>query len=339
MGRCRTGTREVRFTTGWDSERESAPFGTQADRRRKAQLYAARGGRVQLSAPLPSLRGAARRVSKPAVGSGACGWSVDRSASPSPGGPTGRTGTAMRTSTKPPMAPSSATPGSCGAPRGSPRTRPASSVTSPAATCSRSAPGPASARAGCGPAAAVPLAWTSPTVSSSTRAGSTRRAASRVPSVLGTATAAAVRRRLLRRGVLVVRRAAVRQRARHRRGGGRPGAPARRPVRVLDHPPHPVDVPRRPHRGGAAGEPVLLGPDAVRRGRRRHRRGDRTSSTTAPSATGSSCSPAPASRSPAWWSRSGPRATTGSGEGGRRPAASTRPAPRSSPPTCCSPGD
>ena len=47
VDRCRAGTREVRFTTGWDSERESAPFGTQADRRRKAQVYAGRGGRVR----------------------------------------------------------------------------------------------------------------------------------------------------------------------------------------------------------------------------------------------------------------------------------------------------
>ena len=84
VGRCRTGTREVRFTTGWDSERESAPSGTQADRRRKAQLYAARGGRVQLSAPLRASEGCATRPPR---------WTrrAGRRRRPrrSPGGPTG----------------------------------------------------------------------------------------------------------------------------------------------------------------------------------------------------------------------------------------------------------
>ena len=46
-----------------------------------------------------------------------------------------------------------------------------------------------------------------------------------------------------------------------------------------------------------------------------------TSSTTGPSATGSRCSPGTASGSPTWSSRSGPRATTGSGVAGRTPAA------------------
>ena len=65
-----------------------------------------------------------------------------RSTRPSPGGPTARTGTGTPTSTRRPTAPSSATSVSCGARRDSPRTRPACSVTSPAATCSRSVPGP-----------------------------------------------------------------------------------------------------------------------------------------------------------------------------------------------------
>ncbi len=48
----------------------------------------------------------------------------------------------------------------------------------------------------------------------------------------------------------------------------RPG----RALRVLDHPPDPVDVPRRPRRGRPDRHAVLLGPHPLRRGRRRDRR-------------------------------------------------------------------
>ena len=162
-------------------------------------------------------------------------------------------------------------------------------------TSSRSAPVPASARAGCAHAAAGPTASTCPSASSSTRAASTTRPGVAVPSVLGTATALPFARRLLRRRLLVVRRAAVRQRHRRRGRRDRPGAAPRRPLRLLDHPPDAVDVPRRPRRGGPGREPVLLGPHAVRRGRRRAPASCRTSSTTAPWATGWRCSPGTAS--------------------------------------------
>ncbi len=49
----------------------------------------------------------------------------------------------------------------------------------------------------------------------------------------------------------------------------RPGAPPRRALRLLDHAPDAVDVPRRPRRRRPGRLAVLLGPHAVRRGRRR----------------------------------------------------------------------
>ncbi|CAA9390635.1 MAG: SAM-dependent methyltransferase, partial [uncultured Nocardioides sp.] len=82
---------------------------------------------------------------------------------------------------------------------------------------------------------------------------------------------AALRRRLLRRGVLLLRRPPVRRGDRSGPRRDRTRAPGGRPLRLLGHPSHPLDVPRRPGPAGAHRVAVLLGPDAVRRGRRRHR--------------------------------------------------------------------
>ena len=102
---------------------------------------------------------------------------------------------------------------------------------------------------------------------------------------------------------------AVRRGLRRRHGGGGPGAAAGRPVRLLDHPPDAVGLPGRPGAGRAHRAPLLLRPHAVRRAGRR-RDGRRTSSTTAPSATGCARSRPPGSCSSTSSSRSGPRATT-----------------------------
>ena len=176
--------------------------------------------------------------------------SAGRSTRPSRGGPTAPTGTATPTSTRRRTARSSATSASCGGRRGSPRTRPGARRRAPTGTCWRSAPAPASAPAGCAPRADARSGSTCPSASSSTPAASTTSSGVAVPSVLGTATAAAVRRRQLRRGVLSFGAlqfvadidVAVGEAARVLRPG--------RPVRVLDHPPDAVDVPRRPGRGG-----------------------------------------------------------------------------------------
>ena len=202
------------------------------------------------------------------------------------------------------------------------------------ATCSRSARAPASARAGCASTAARPygLDLSARQLQHSRRLDEETGIA--VPSVRGTATALPFADGCVRRGVLLLRRDAVRRRPRGGRRRGGPRAAARRPVRVLGHPPDPVELPRRPVRGRADRDVVVLGPHAVRRGGRRHRRAWPTSSTTARSATGSSLLAghgfrivAPAS------SRSGPRTTTGSGAAGRASAAGSPRGRRSSPPT------
>ena len=204
--------------------------------------------------------------------SGPSGSSAGPSTSPSHGGPTAPTGTATPTSTKPPTASSSATSGSCGVPRASPRPRRGSSrdvagrdvleVGSGAGQCSRwvAAAGRATRRPG-------PLPPSAPALPAHRRrhrrGGPVRGRHRHRPPVRG---------RVVRRGVLVLRRPAVRRRPRPVRRRDRAGAAARRPVRLLHHPPHALDVPRRPRRAGADGRPVLLGPDALRRGRRRDRR-------------------------------------------------------------------
>ena len=103
--------------------------------------------------------------------------------------PTARTGTGTPTSTRPPTAASSATPASCGGRRGSPRTRPACSATSRARTCSRWAPAPASAHAGCARAAgaAIGIDLSHRQLQHSRRIDEETGIA--VPAVLGTATA------------------------------------------------------------------------------------------------------------------------------------------------------
>ena len=105
----------------------------------------------------------------------------------------------------------------------------------------------------------------------------------------------------------------------------RPG----RALGLLGHPPDALDLPRRPGRGRPGRGALLLRPPAVRRARR-DRRAAPTSSSTAPSATGSASWSAPASCCATSSSRSGRTGTSGSGASGARCAAGSSPAPRSS---------
>ena len=199
-------------------------------------------------------------------------------------------------------------------------------MTSRARTWSRWGRAPASAHAGCAPEAGVATASTS----SHRQLQHLRRidddTGIAVPVVHG-ADLAALRRRQLRRGVQLV--PAVRGRHRRRRGRDRAGAAPGRPLRVLDHPPDALDDPGRPGPRGLRGVPVLLGPHADS-SRSRTRPGTwRTSSTTAPWATGRPAGPArlPPHRPPR---AERPRGTTGSGVAGRPPAVGSLPGPRCS---------
>ena len=119
----------------------------------------------------------------------------------------------------------------------------------PARTCWRSAPAPASARAGCARRAAVRSAWTSRCASCSTHAGSTSPGIV-VPAVLRTAAHLPFADASF--DVVFSSFGALQFVADIDVGGRRDGTGAapRRPVRLLDHPPDPVDVPRRPGRAG-----------------------------------------------------------------------------------------
>ena len=225
---------------------------------------------------------------------------------------------------------SSATPASCGARRGSPRTRPACSATSGTRTSSRWGPAPGSAHAGCAPAAAAAIGidLSHRQLQHSRRIDDETGIA--VPAVLGTATALP----FADDSFDVVFSSfgalqfvgdiddAVAETARVLRPGGRYAFSITHPTRWM----FPDDPgPRR-----ARGQPVLLGPHAVRRGRRRCRHGVVRRAPPHPRRLGRACWPGTASGSPTCSSRSGPRATTGSGVAGRPSAAGSRPGPRCS---------
>ena len=192
----------------------------------------------------------------------------------------------------------------------------------PAATCSRSAAAPASARAGCARTAAARSASTCPSASCSTRRRSTTRRGVPVPSVLRHRhRAPASPTRSFDVVFSLLRRPAVRRDIDAAVARGRPGAAPGRPLRLLGHPPDALDVPRRPRRGRPDGHAVLLGPHALRRGRRRERRRRLRRAPPHARRLGARCSPAPASAWSTSSSPSGPRTTTGSGAAGHAPAA------------------
>ena len=187
-------------------------------------------------------------------------------------GPTVPTGTPTPTSTSPRTASSSATTASSGAPRASART-----------ICTRSArsTGRDVLEIGCGAGQCsrwvlvhggrpVGIDVSMRQLQHSRRIDEEHGVV--VPTLCASAAGMPFGDATLRRRLLRLRRAPVRRRRRRPGRGRRAGAAARRRVRVLDHPPDALDVPRRPRRGGSAGLAVLLGPDAVRRGRRRDRR-------------------------------------------------------------------
>ena len=227
--------------------------------------------------------------------------------------------------------PSSATPGSSGDPRGSPRTKPGCSATSATATCSRSARGAGQCsrwvrnrggRGVRGRPVAPPAAALAPP-----RRGDRRGRAGGARD----GDRAALRRRQLRRRLQLVRGAAVRQRHRRRRWPRPPGCcvpaaatPSRSPTR-----PGGCSPTTRAGRADRHASPTGTGRRTSRSTTRpatvayvEHHRtlGD----WVAPAGRGT------ASGSPTCSSPSGPRATTGCGAAGRRSAAGSRPGPRSS---------
>ena len=141
----------------------------------------------------------------------------------------------------------------------------------PARTCSRSAPGPASARAGCAlhGGRSVGLDLSARQLQHSRRLDEETGLA--VPSVLGTATALPFADGSF--DVVFCSFGALQFVADIDVAVARDGAgpAARRPLRLLGHAPDPVELPRRPVRGRAHRDVVVLGPHAVRRGGRRQR--------------------------------------------------------------------
>ena len=183
------------------------------------------------------------------------------------------------------------------------------------------------------PRAAAPSAWTCRTASSSTPGGSTTRPGSGCPpswappptSPSPTAASTSSSAPSGRCSSSATSTGAVAETARVLRPGGRYAFSITHPTRWM--------FPDDPGEPGPDRQPVLLGPHAVRRDRRRLRRGGLRRAPPHPRRLGRGPRrprlPAAATCS----SRSGPRATTGSGAAGPRSAAVTPPAPRSSRPT------